>query len=69
MALLSKAYTSDNFESHNFLKLSFTKIRGLRSNFVDCESLLEPNSSDIFKRQIWMTQLILAVSLWWVIFR
>ena len=29
------------------LKLSFTNIRGLRSNFVDCESFLESNSSDI----------------------
>ena len=37
----------DNFESHNSLKLSFTNIRGLRSNFVDCESFLESNSPDI----------------------
>ena len=34
----------DNFESHNSLKLSF---RGLRSNFVDCESFLGSNSPDI----------------------
>ena len=27
--------------------LSFTNIRGLRSNFVDCESFLESNSPDI----------------------
>ena len=27
--------------SHNSLKLSFTNIWGLRSNFVDCESFLE----------------------------
>ena len=32
---------------HNSLKLSFTSIRGLRSNFVDCESFLESNSPDI----------------------
>ena len=32
---------------HNSLKLSFTNIRGLRSNFVDCESFLESNSPDI----------------------
>ena len=38
---------SDNFESHNSLKLSFTNIRGLCSNFVDCESFLESNSPDI----------------------
>ena len=31
-------------KSHNSLKLSFTNIRGLRSNFVDCESFLESNS-------------------------
>ena len=47
MAMLSKACKPDNFESHNSLKLSFTNIRGLRSNFVDCESFLESNSPDI----------------------
>ena len=47
MAILSKAHKPDNFESHNSLKLSFTNIRGLRSNFVDCESFLESNSPDI----------------------
>ena len=47
MAILSKACKPNNFESHNSLKLSFTNIRGLRSNFVDCESFLESNSPDI----------------------
>ena len=47
MTILSKACKPDNFESHNSLKLSFTNIRGLRSNFVDCESFLESNSRDI----------------------
>ena len=47
MTILSKAYKPDNFESHNSLNLSFTNIRGLRSNFVDCESFLESNSPDI----------------------
>ena len=47
MAILSKACKPDNFESHNSLKLSFTNIRGLRSNFVDCKSFLESNSPDI----------------------
>ena len=47
MAILSKACKPDNFESHNSLKLCFTNIRGLRSNFVDCESFLESNSPDI----------------------
>ena len=48
MAILSKASKTDNFESHNSLKLSFTNICGLHSNFVDCESSLESNSPGIF---------------------
>ena len=47
MAILSKACKSDNFKLRNSLKLSFTNIRGLCSNFVDCESFLESNSPDI----------------------
>ena len=47
MAILSKAHKPDNFELHNSLKLRFTNIRDLRSNFVDCESILESNSPDI----------------------
>ena len=47
MAILSKVCKSDNFESHNSLKLGFTNIRGLHSNFVDCESFLESNSPGI----------------------
>ena len=47
MAILSKACKPDNFELQNSLKLSFTNIRGLRSNFVDCECDLESNSPDI----------------------
>ena len=47
MAILLKACKPDNFELHNSLKLSFTNIRGFRSNFVDCESFLGSNSSDI----------------------
>ena len=47
MAILSKACKPDNFESDNSLKLSFTNIQGLRSNFVDCKFFLESNSSDI----------------------
>ena len=35
------------FESHNSLKLSFTNIRGLCLNFVDCKSFLQSNSPDI----------------------
>ena len=47
MTVLSKARKPDNFESHNSLKLSFTNIRRLRSNFVYCESFSESNSPDI----------------------
>ena len=47
MAILSQVCKPDNFESHNSLKLSFTNIRGLRLNFVDCEAFLESNSPDI----------------------
>ena len=47
MTILPKACKPDNFELHNSLKLRFTNIRGLRSNFVDCESFLESNSPDI----------------------
>ena len=44
---ISKAYKLDKFESHNSLKLSFTNIWGLCSNFVACESFFESNSPDI----------------------
>ena len=47
MTILSKACKPDNFESLNSLKLSFTNIWGLHSNFVDRESFLESNSPDI----------------------
>ena len=47
MAILPKGCKPDNFEPHNSLKLSFTNIQGLRSNFVECESFLESSSPDI----------------------
>ena len=47
MAILSRGCKPDNFESLNSLKLSFTNIWGLCSNFFDCESFLESNSPDI----------------------
>ena len=47
MAILSKGCKLDNFEPNNSLKLSFTNIRGLRSNFLECESFVESNSPDI----------------------
>ena len=43
MAILSKGCKPDNFESHNSRELSFTNIRGLPSNLVECESFLESN--------------------------
>ena len=46
MVILSKTCKPDNFELHNSLKLSFANIRGLRLNFVDCESFLESNFPD-----------------------
>ena len=46
--ILSKACKPDNFELHSSLKLSFTNIQGLYSNFVDCESFIESNAPDIF---------------------
>ena len=55
MAILSKACKPDNFEPHNSLKLSFTNIRSLRSNFVDCEYFLEsnpPNISALFETNL-----------------
>ena len=47
MNISSKGCKPDNFELHNSLKLSLTNIQGLRSNFTECESFLESNSSDI----------------------
>ena len=70
MAILSKRHKSDNFESHNSLKLSFTSIRVLCLNFVECELFLESNSNDILA--LYKTNLddsmILAISLWGIIF-
>ena len=47
MAILSKGCKPDNFEPHKSLKLSFTDIWGLCSNFIECESFLESNSPGI----------------------
>ena len=43
MAILSKERKPDSFESHKYLKLTFTNISGLRSNVAGNE----PNSPDI----------------------
>ena len=47
MTILSKGCKPNNFEPHNSLKLSFTIIRGIHCNFVECESFYESNSPDI----------------------
>ena len=46
MVILSKKDKPDNFEPHNSLKLSFTNIWRLHSNFVECECFLESSSPD-----------------------
>ena len=51
MSILSKLCNSDTFGSFNSLKLSFTHIPSLCSNFTGCESFLESNSPDILALQ------------------
>ena len=65
MAILSKRRKPDNFKPHNSVKVSLTNILGLRSNFVECELSL---TFWLYIRKTWMTQLILAISLWGFIF-
>ena len=55
LAILSKSCKPDNFESNKSLNLSFTNIRGLCLNIVNCESFLESNSPDILPQ--WETSL------------
>ena len=47
IVILSNGRKSDNFESHNSVKLSLTNIHHLHSNFIECESFLESNCPDI----------------------
>ena len=47
IVILSKACKPNNFELRNSLKLSFTSIQALRSNFVDCKYFLEWKSPEI----------------------
>ena len=47
MAIFSQGCKPDKFEHYNSLKISFTNIRGLCSNFVEYESFLESNYPDI----------------------
>ena len=55
--LTSKGCKPDNFEPHPSMKFSLVNIWGLCSNFVECESFLESNFSDILA--VWD-------KLWWV---
>ena len=63
MAILSKPCKPDNFYLHNSPKLSFTNIQGLRSNFANLSLNQTLLVFFLCVRQIWMTQLILAISL------
>ena len=47
MAIISKFTKLDTPKSHTSLKVSYTNIRGFRSNFLHCESYLETNLPDI----------------------
>ena len=47
VAILSKLCKPDHFKWDNYLKLSFTNIWALHSNFDGCEFFLEANSPDI----------------------
>ena len=47
MAILSKVSKPGHPKSHNSLTVSFSNIRGLRTNFLDCESFLLSQSPDI----------------------
>ena len=66
MAILSKACKPDNFESHNSLKLSFMNIRILLIVNPTLNHTLLTFLLSV--RQTWMTQVILAISLWEFIF-
>ena len=47
ITILSKEYKPDNFQLHNSLKLSFSNIQGFRSRFIERQSFLESNFTDI----------------------
>ena len=47
MTISSKECKPDNLKAHHSLKLSFTDVPGLCSNFAECESFLELNYPDI----------------------
>ena len=47
MAIISRFTKPGTPKSHTSLKVSYTNIRGFRSNFLHCESYLETNLPDI----------------------
>ena len=47
MVILSKEHKPNKLESHNSLKLCFTSIQGIYSNFVGCESFIGSNCPDM----------------------
>ena len=55
-----KVCKPDNFELHNSLKLRFTNIQGLRSNFVNLSMNQTLLTFLLCMRQIWVTQFILS---------
>ena len=70
MAILPKACRPDNFELYNSLNLTFANIQGLSSNFVIVNLSLNQTLLTFLLcvRLTWMTPLIMAISLWEVIF-
>ena len=68
MAILSKGCKPDNFEQHNSLKLLLTNIWDVCFNFVECKLNQTLMTFLLYVRQTLMTQMILAISLWVVIF-
>ena len=70
MVILSKGSKPDNFEPHNSLKLSFANVRGLVPILLNVNLPLNQTLLTflLYVRQTCMTQLILAISLWRLIF-
>ena len=67
--ILSKVCKPDNFESRNSLKLIFMSICDLQISFnVDLSWNQTLLTFLLYGRQTWITQLILAISLWQIIF-
>ena len=61
IAMLTKGYTPNKFESHNSLKLSFLNIWGLHWNFFNVNIFLNETFLIflLYVRQTWMTTLIM----------